>query len=459
MNARRYWAIALLMALMGMATELSARALEFRDYTLANGLRVILLRTDRAPLIFSQMWYRVGAMDEEPGKSGLAHMLEHMMFKGTQTLEPGEYSRTIARNGGEDNAATAHDYTSYYAKLSSDRLELALRLEADRMRGLKLQDKEFRSENQVVREERRTRTDNSPAARMQEKFIAEVFRVHPYGRPVIGWMKDIESHTLGDLQRWYDRYYAPNNAILVVVGDFTFDKATALVEQYFAPFAANPGMKAAALPREPPQSDARRVQMAEKGVAVSRWNMAFHVPTLADPTARQEVYALDVLTSLLADGGSSRLYRLLVVEKKLALTVGVSLDGISRDPGLMSIHATAKAKTDLAVLEQEILAEIARLRDEPVADAELEKVKNGLLADDIFAKDSVDHLAWSVGELAVVGADWQEVLFHYPEKIRTVTAQEVQEVARRYLDPAKATVGILTATSKKAHHEESQSEE
>ncbi|NGZ28993.1 MAG: insulinase family protein [Magnetococcales bacterium] len=433
---------------VAMVDLVHARALEFRDYTLDNGLRVILLQTNRAPLIFSQLWYRVGAVDEVTGKTGLAHMLEHMMFKGTQTLEPGEYSRIIAKNGGQDNASTSQDFTNYYAKLAADRLDLALRLEADRMRGLKLLEKEFRSENAVVREERRTRTDNSPAARFQEKFQATVFQHHPYGRPVIGAMKDIEGHTLADLQAWYDRYYAPNNAILVVVGDFQFEQATQLIDTYFAKLKANPDLQPAVIAPEPEQVEQRRITMAEKGVAVSRWNMAFHTPSLVDSCCKEDVFALDVLSSILADGGSSRLYRSLVVDKKLVLTVGAGLDGISRYPGILNFHVTAKPDKSLQEIEEEILTQIRHLQEELVGEEELTKVKNGLLADHIFAKDSVDHLAWSVGELATVGADWQEMTFHYPERIQAVTASQVQDVARRYLDANKATIATLTPSEK-----------
>ncbi|MBF0358925.1 MAG: insulinase family protein, partial [Magnetococcales bacterium] len=221
--------------------SLHAQALESRSFTLKNGLQTILVKESKAPVVVTQVWYRVGASDEVSGKSGLAHMLEHMMFQGTKRLGPSEFSAIIARNGGDDNASTAQDYTNYWIKLSSDRLELALDLEADRMQNLLLNEEEFRSENLVVREERRSRTDNKPTARFFEKFRKAAFSDHQYGRPVIGWMADIEKHTLADLQAWYKENYAPDKATLVVVGDIEFDSAEALVRKHFSPLKQSLG--------------------------------------------------------------------------------------------------------------------------------------------------------------------------------------------------------------------------
>ncbi|MEO5376644.1 MAG: insulinase family protein [Magnetococcus sp. DMHC-6] len=428
-------------------TPVTAVPLEYQEETLKNGLRVILVREPKAPVVISQVWYRVGAVDEPEGHTGLAHMLEHMMFQGTNNHPPGEFSRLVAQNGGTDNASTSQDYTNYYIKLSSDRLELALQLESDRMSHLLLAQTEFVSENLVVREERRTRTDSDPTQKMLEIFRAKAFGSHPYGRPVIGSMADIEHHTLEDLKGWYEEYYAPNHAVLVLVGDLEFGKTMALVKKYFAPLKAKADdPKAKAMQTIPPPvtpTTQQRVVVTDANATLPMWFAGFLTPTLAEKKKAADVYALDLLTTILGGGGSSRLYQQLVVKEGLAISVSASYGGIGRYPDLLTLSAIPKPGVELAVLEKRVLEEVMRLTQERVTQRELDRARNGLVAEQIYARDSVYQTAALIGNAVVCGVDWREVLEHYPERISAVTEEEIYRVARLYLDPERATVGIL----------------
>ncbi|MBF0368209.1 MAG: insulinase family protein [Magnetococcales bacterium] len=420
-----------------------AQALDARSFTLGNGLQVVLVREPKAPVVISQVWYRVGAVDEADGKTGLAHMLEHMMFQGTRTIAPGEFSKIVSRNGGDDNASTSRDYTNYYIKFAADRLELALKLEADRMRHLVLSESEFQAENLVVREERRSRVENKPVARMMEKFRALAFGDHPYGRPVIGLMADLENHTLADLSDWYRRYYAPNNALLVVVGDLEFKQAATWIGKYFGPLPPNPALAPpAVLPVVSPVKG-QRIEVREKGATLSRWFAGILTPTLADDRLGRDVFPLDLLVTVLGSGGSSRLYQRLVVDEGLAIGAGASFGGISRYPALFSLSASPKPGVSVSRVEEVVLEEVARMVREPVTSRELERAKNGLIAGHIYARDSIDTIAWTIGRLFVSDIDWRLVLEGYPDRIRLVTAEDVQRVARKYLRPEAMTVGVL----------------
>ncbi|MBF0147760.1 MAG: insulinase family protein [Magnetococcales bacterium] len=416
---------------------------ESEDLSLENGLRVILVKESKAPVVVTQVWYRVGAADEVDGKTGLAHMLEHMMFQGTRDIPPGEYSRIIARHGGEDNASTAWDYTNYWSRLSSDQLDLALRLEADRMRHLVLDPRRFESENQVVREERRTRTDSNPQGRYYEKFRHFFFQNHPYGRPVIGWMNEIEHHTLKDLEAWYRGHYSPDNAILVIVGDVDFAQAKAQVRTHFGSIEPAGRTVTRDLAAWPPITGGRRMVHKDPHVMAPLVQISWPAASLTHGNSR-DVHALDLLAAILGGSGSSRLYRRVVVEQQKAISIQTQYNGSSLGVETFDIYADPPDGQAVAALEQSLLAEVDALMTTLLTDEELQRAKNGLLAERIYARDAIDHLASMIGRLSVNGVDWRQEVEGYPRKIQEVTAERIREVASRYLTRDKAVIGILT---------------
>ncbi|MBF0417052.1 MAG: insulinase family protein [Magnetococcales bacterium] len=431
------------LALCAFCIPSSASALEARTFTLENGLKGIVARESKAPVVIAQMWYRVGSVDEKPGKAGLSHMLEHMMFQGTESVPPEAFSKIIAREGGEDNASTTTDYTMYYVKLASDRLELALRLEADRMRGLKLSEEEFTSENLVVREERRMRTDADPNQRMLERYRALLFGDHPYGRPVIGSMKEIEGLTLADLTAWYQTYYAPNNATLVVVGDVDPEETEQLVKKHFAHLASQPQIPKPQLPDPPSRQEPARLEVTDKGAKLPIWMAGYTVPSWAMTPDTNDAMALDILATVLGGGGSSRLHTRLIRELALAVSASASYSGHAMSWEPFSLSAMPKAGADLKELEKAMFEEVERLQQEPVPARELEKAQNGLIAERVYAMDAIDHIAWIIGRMSLNGQDWRMMFDDYPARVRAVTSADLQRVARKYLQPARLTVGIL----------------
>ncbi|MBF0110341.1 MAG: insulinase family protein [Magnetococcales bacterium] len=416
---------------------------ESEDFTLDNGLRVILVRESKAPVVATQVWYRVGALDEVAGKTGLAHMLEHMMFQGTKAVPGGEYSRIIARHGGEENAATAWDHTQYWSRLASSQLELALKLEADRMENLVFHPGRFGSENHVVREERRTRTDSNPQGRYFEKFRRFFFQDHPYGRPIIGWMKDIEGYTLADVAGWYRRHYSPDNAILVIVGDIEFISARDRVRHWFGGIAPSGRKERSALPDLPEGSGFRRLVHRDPQVMAPFMQISWSVPSLAYG-ATGDAYALDLLAAVLGGGGSSRLYRRLVVQEQKAVAVQTQYAGSSLGVETFDIYADPRDGVPVDDLERALFAEMETFLANPVSEAQLQRAKNGLLAERIYSRDAVQHLATMIGRLSIVGVDWKREIEDGPRMIQEVTAERLQEVAARYLTRDRAVVGVLT---------------
>ncbi|MBF0153298.1 MAG: insulinase family protein [Magnetococcales bacterium] len=433
---------------LGLATifcsaTLQAGDLDYRELTLDNGLQVILLREKRAPVVVVQVWYRVGSVDEEDGQTGLAHMLEHMMFQGTKTLAPEEFSRIVARNGGVDNASTSQDFTYYYIKLGSDHLDLALRMEADRMRNLVLQESKFSSENKVVREERRMRNEATSTARMGEKYQAAAYRVHPYGRPVIGWMADIRNHSVSAMREFYQRYYAPNNATLIVAGDIDFIAAEQRVRHHFSPLPANETLQRPQVPQEPVPTTARYLQVLDPEAKVPVWLAGFLVPTLADTRVGNDPFALEVVATILGGGSSSRLYRRLVTQEKLAVSVHVEYSNLSRDPCLFDIHVTPGKEASLLRIEAIVREELERLGREPVMERELAKTRNSMIAEHVYERDSIQSQAWNMGRAVTSGVDWKGLLVHLPDRVRAVAAADVRRVTARYLSPERWFVGTL----------------
>ena len=406
-----------------------------KESALENGLKILLLEEHKAPVVTIHVWYRVGARNEQPGTTGMSHLLEHMMFKGTSKLGPGQFSRIIKRNGGRDNAFTSEDYTGYFETFASDRVELALELEADRMRGLLLDRKEMEAEKQVVMEERRLRTEDEPISALREVMAAAAFQVHPYRQPVIGWMSDIEKLAREDLVRHYNTYYVPNNAVLIVVGDFKSDELLPKIRHHFGaiPRAADPPAVRAV---EPEQRGERRLFL-KKEAELPFVFMGYHVPNLKHP----DNSALEVLAYILSGGKSARIYKSLVYEKQLALFAGGGYDRESIDPNLFPLYASVMPGKTAEEVEQALTAEIERVKNEPIPDRELQKAKNQIEAGFLFGQDSVFNLARNLAEYEIV-AGWRAWEAYLPG-IRAVTAADLQRVARAYLTPDHRTVAVL----------------
>ncbi|MDE3010417.1 MAG: insulinase family protein [Pseudomonadota bacterium] len=407
--------------------------------TLPNGLRIVVHEDHRAPTAVVQVWYRVGSIDESDGTSGLAHVLEHMMFKGTPSVPAGAFSKTIARVGGRDNAFTGTEHTAYFEQIHRDQLELALRMEADRMANLSFRDSDFASEIKVVMEERRLRTDDQPRAMLDEQLAATVFQSNPYRRPVVGWMDDLQHLTANDARDWYHRWYAPNNACLVVAGDVQAAEVFRLARRHFGPLARRP------LPPRRPQLEAeplgaRRI-VVKVPATVPVLAIGWPAPALRDAERDWQPYALDLLAAVLA-GDTGRFADQLVRGRQVAVSADAGFDDLRRGPGLFTVEAAPVAGHSIAELEQAVLDEIRRVQDQGVSSEELARVRTQVVAAQVYGRDSVFFQAMQIGTYDTLGLPWQEV-DRVPERLARITPEQVQEVARRYLQPDRSTVAVL----------------
>ncbi|MCB1738064.1 MAG: insulinase family protein, partial [Gammaproteobacteria bacterium] len=411
------------------------------EYTLDNGLRLFVKEDHRAPVVVSQVWYRVGGSYEQSGMTGVSHALEHMMFKGTPTNPEGEFSRRIAEIGGEDNAFTSADYTAYHQTLERTQLPTAFELEADRMRHLTLDPAAFAKEIQVVLEERRWRTDDKPLALAHEQFNATAWLASPTRNPVIGWPSDLNQLRIEDLAAWYQAWYAPNNAIVVVAGDVDAEAVHALAQKWFGPLAAEP----VAVRRdttEPEQFGVRRVDF-DLPSKIAYLTMGYKVPSLKSAhdagIAPAEVYALEVLSYLLDGSDSARLNRELVRGSEQAVSASASYDLYDRLPTLFSFTAVPSDDSNLDQLESAIQAQIDRVKTELVSDEELRRVKNQVVAEQVYERDALFYQAQQIGQLESIGLPYT-VADDYVAAVRAVTAEQVREVARKYLNERTLTV-------------------
>jgi zinc protease len=407
---------------------------------LANGLRVVVKPDRRAPVVVSMVWYRIGSVDEKNGVTGVAHVLEHMLFKGTKTVAPGEFSRLIAAAGGRDNAFTSRDYTGYFQTLHKSALPLSFRLEADRMANLVLSPDEFAKELKVVMEERRLRTDDRPHAMVYERLMATALAAHPYRNPVIGWMSDLEHLSVADTREFYDEWYGPNNATVVVVGDVVPAEVFALAEQYFGaiPRKVLPPRK----PQdEPPQLGLKRLTV-KAPAELPYVLMAYRVPGLKKPAEDWEPYALDMLESILSGNDAARLPRTLVKTDLVATSAGASYDGLGRGPSFFYLSGTPVAGRSAEQMEQNLRREIKRVVDEGVTEEELNRVKAQVIAAQVFQRDSMFFQARQIGTMETIGFSYRD-LDLYIEKLKQVTADQVREVTRKYLIDDVLTVAYL----------------
>ncbi len=406
-----------------------------KEYTLDNGLKVLLLEEHKAPVATFQIWYRVGSRNERPGNTGMSHLLEHMMFKGTKKYGPKTFSQTVQKNGGNDNAFTSKEYTAYFETFSSDRIWLSLDLESDRMRGILLDPKEFLSERDVVKEERRLNHEDDPESAMFEKMMEVAFLNHPYRIPTIGWMNDLASMKVEDLKAHYDTYYIPNNATIVVVGDFDSAKMLAEIKKYFGSIP-----KGSETPKvtivEPEQRGERRLYLkkeAELPVIVA----GYHVPDLKE----QDSYPLAVLELILSGGKSSRLYKSLVYDKQMALYAGGDYYMVSTDRNMFYLYAATMPGKPADEVEKALYTEIDRFKKEPVSEKELAKARNQIEASFILGQDSNFNRAMLLGQYETV-ASWK-LLDKYVDGIRGVKAEDIMRVANAYFSEDNRTVGIL----------------
>jgi zinc protease len=434
---RRVRAVAACIAVVWCGVAAAAGTVE---HALENGLRVIVKQDRRAPVVVSMLWYRVGSVDEVNGVTGVAHVLEHMMFKGTKTMPPGEFSRLIAAAGGRDNAFTGRDYTGYFQTLHKSQLPLALKLEADRMANLQLTDEEFAKEIKVVMEERRWRTDDRPRSMLYERLMATAFMAHPYRNPIIGWMSDLESMTAQDARDFYDEWYAPNNAVLVVVGDVAPQEVFELARQHFG------GIRAKPLPPrkpqlEPPQLGIKRLTV-KAPAELPYVLMAYRVPALRDPAKEWEPYALEMLANVLSGNAAARLPRTLVRGERLADSAGASYDGIGRGPALFYMDGVPGPGRTVEELEQGLRRELRRIAEEGVAEDELARIKSQAIAARVYEQDSMFFQARQIGVMEMAGLS-HTALDLILERLKQVTAEQVQAVAKKYFSDDQLTVAYL----------------
>lgn len=407
------------------------------SYTLDNGLDVIVREDHRAPVVTVMVWYRVGSIDEPAGMTGISHMLEHMLFKHTKHLTPGEYTELVARYGGRTNAFTSYEYTGYYQEYEASRLPLALELEAERMANLVIHEDEFYREAKVVHEERRQRTDDNPNALAWEKFAAILRPGTGYAHPVIGWQRDIEGYEPSQAMHWYEQWYAPNNAVVVVAGDVNAEETQQLVQKYFG------ALKTKNLPHRPapqlaPPAGERRLNL-QLAVQVPTLYMGWNVPSLATATDDEDFYALIMLAGVLDGGYSARIESNIVRGQRLAAGAGASYQGVAREDGVFTIRATANPDVSLTLLEKKLIEEVELIATTPPSTTELERVRAQVLASKVFGQDSVFGQAMELGYYAMANIHWQEA-DKFADKLAQITPDMVSKVAQRWLIPERMAV-------------------
>lgn len=420
-----------------LATSVFASKTTF--YTLDNGLKVIIRPVDRAGLV-AMVWYKVGSADEPNGLTGISHALEHMMFKGTNTVAPNAYSKMIASNGGQDNAMTSADFTAYFAKISTKQLPTFLTLEADRMQNLLLEKKEFLKEIKVVQEERRMRTENNPQALAYERLMAATHVASPYHHPTVGWMNDLENMRTSDLKKWYETWYSPNNATIVLVGNVQAANALSLVKQHFSAIHSNklPERK----PQRLPPSLGKRELSFQLKAKLPLLALSFNVPTVNTADKKWLPYALDVIAGVLDGGNSARFEKELVRGQHLATELDVSYDLYSRfDTAFILLGVPSKMET-LLPLKKAVLKQIDRLKTQPVDKKELTRIKNQVIAGKVYEKDSLFGQAMGLGMLETVGVGYKEN-DNYFSHINAVTAKQVQQAAQIIFTPDRMTIATL----------------
>ena len=409
-------------------------------FRLANGMRVVVIENHRVPVVTHMVWYGAGSADEGQGETGTAHILEHLMFKGTKKRAPGEFSKILARNGGRENAFTSSDYTAYFQTIAVDRLELVMEMEADRMTNLVLTEKGVETEKAVVMEERRSRTDNNPSSILAEQVTAALYLNHPYRRPVIGWAHEIEAVNLKMVMAFYKKWYSPANAILVVAGDITAEELKPLAEKYYGRIPAGaptPRLRA----KEPPQSAERTVTLKDARVRQPSWGRVYLAPSLLTGESKH-AYALEVLANIIGHGATSRLYRSLVVESKLALSAGAYYSANNRGPSRFGLYASPKPGVSMETLERRIEEELAKLLERGVTPSELARAKKRMRATAVYARDSLSGGARTLGAALAIGLTVEDVEA-WPDRIGAVTIEQISAAAKAVLKEGRSVTSYL----------------
>ncbi len=413
------------------------------EYLLDNGLKLIVKQDHRSPVVVTQIWYKAGSIDEVNGVTGVAHVLEHMMFKGTEKVPNGEFSKKIAAAGGRENAFTSYDYTAYYQQLHKRNLPMAMELEADRMRNLILTKEEFEKEIKVVMEERRLRTDDQARALLYEKMMAVAYQAHPYKNPIIGWMNDLENMHVEDAQAWYDHWYAPNNATLVVVGDVDANEVFRLAQKNYGVIEKRPlsPIDTRKPQIEPPQLGTKRITV-KAPAELPYLIMAYHVPAIRNVTTDWEPYALEVLESVLDGHASARLNKSLVRENQIANSANASYGAMARGPSIFFLSAVPSAGKTVAELEQALRGEIEKIIKAGVTEEELARVKAQVVASHVYQRDSIFSQAMQIGRLESMGLSYRDI-DTVLEKLKAVTAEQIRDVTKKYFNDDSLTVAVL----------------
>lgn len=430
----------LITALVPNALHAEAQTRAFHD-KLENGMEVVVIPDHRAPVITHMVWYRAGAADEPPGKSGIAHFLEHLMFKGTEKIAPGDFSKMVARMGGQDNAFTSQDVTAYFQRVSKEKLDEVMAMEADRMRNLRLDEKEVAMERKVVLEERRSRVDNDPSSILSEQMMAALYISHPYGIPVIGWEHEIKKLNREDAMAFYKRFYAPNNAILVVAGDVKPEQVMDLARKHFAKFEPDPTVGPRKRTEEPKPEAARRVTVKD-GRAGKATLQRYYLTPAYNAAEGREAEALELLAQVVGSSSTSRLDSVLVKEERKATNAGGWYGGLGIDYGRLGFYAIAAGDTKLEDLEASLDAVLEQVIKEGVSAEELERAKNAVIADLIYDADSQSSLARTYGWNLAVGRTLEDVE-QRAERLAAVTREDIQAAAKKYLDPKRSVTGYL----------------
>jgi zinc protease len=434
-------AAALLLVAFGTGASADDAGSKVVNFTLNNGLGLVVIPDRRAPVVTHMIWYKVGAADEAPGKSGLAHFLEHLMFKGTAKHPAGEFSKVVAGMGGRENAFTSNDYTGYFQRVPSAKLKEVMSFEADRMTGLVLTDEVVLPERDVILEERNQRIENNPRARLGEQMDAALYLNHPYGKPVIGWRNEMEHLSRDDAIAFYRRFYGPNNAVVVIAGDIAPEEALKLAQDTYGKVARRADIPPRHRPQEPPPAAARSLTLADPRVENPILERDYLVPSFAT-AKRGESEALEVLARILGGGSNSRLYNTLVVDQKLAVAAGAWYDSTSLDPTKFGIYGTPRPDVTLPDLEKAVDAVIESIANAGISEEELSRAKTRLIADAVYTHDSQASMARWYGGSLMTGATVNDVT-KWPERIRAVTAAQVQEAARHWLDMRRSVTGYL----------------
>ncbi|MDR9484337.1 MAG: pitrilysin family protein [Sediminimonas sp.] len=434
-------AIATLLGLTLLAPAAMAASDQVTDFTLDNGMDVVVIEDHRAPVAVHMVWYRAGAADEPPGVSGVAHYLEHLMFKGTDTLEPGEFSATVARQGGKDNAFTSQDYTGYYQRVAADRLDLMMRMEADRMMNLRLAGKDIVTERDVILEERNQRVENDPAALFREQKQAAQYLNHPYGIPIIGWRAEMEKLSREDVLAFYRTYYAPNNAILVVAGDVTPDEVRTLAQKHYGALPANPDLEPRSRPQEPPQTAERRLVMRDARVGTPYLSRSYLAPE-RDSGAQEKAAALSLLSDLLGGGQTSVLAEKLQFDASVAVHTAAYYSGTSLDDTTFDLIVVPADGVSLQQAEEALDTALSEFMSDGVDAQELERIKLQARASQIYARDNVQRLARRYGGALTQGLTVEDVQA-WPDIIQSVTADDIMAAARDVLNKRHAVTGYL----------------